>query len=588
MPNLFILTASQSSSAAKTQAGTNSPEKGGGVFLSQRGETYDYEPGENWYTNYEDIVKAGEKEALFELKAGGYQASLRRPKSIHGEPPAAPAEWDHLVVSASREESELLKGHEIDVMEALIEALHKLPNGQRRMMAISFAHDDTNNLHWHINLHRFAVDHEAKTISTSFDLTKNSILHQQLARINEVMRERGLLELSDVVSHDGRSLSADKGTSAVVHEDIKRAMEESGAVDHTEPQTSIRRNVIAPDLARIASAEESTRKELSKVTAEIERLRLLQSEKAQNLADLQSSKEALKERELALSEKEEAVTALDVAIAERNEFEERAIKAEATLDDFTQKTLQQAGVIDELKMQVEDFEAVIEEKDEQIVGLETALADKDQTIVTTLAVSQEWEKAARTEIETHTETIQQRDSLAEQVNVLEERLQSQNKQFAEELAELQEATQAQVKSLSNQLNQQTERATDFINQLSKQNEAAQNQIASLNSQLQQQTQDFAKQLKKQAESFENQLKRFSKTKPSNKSEPKPAQNTAIKPDVAQQKPSGPVNAPKTKDGKLGRDAINARLKESIAKSKESAEKQEGDQDQNGPDQEHDE
>lgn len=569
-----ILSASMTSDDAKKQAGSNSPLKGGGVFLDQHGNQYGYEPGENWYSNHEEAVVAGEKEALFGLKDQGYQSSLRRPRSIGGAMPEPPAEWDHLVVSATREETELLKGHEAAVMEALVEALHKTPNG-RRMMAISFAHDDTGNLHWHINLHRFAVDHEAKTISTSMDLTKNSVVHQTLARINEVMRERGLLELSDFVSRDGRPLSADRGVPPEVHHATKTTIQEAGAVDITEPPTSLVRGAVSPDLARIAQAETVTRQEIAQVETEIQKLRELANRKATTLGDIQSAKSALTERDHAIQARLQAEADRDAALAERDSMEKRAVHAESVQGQLTGEVMHLSAQIDELKMRIEDNEVTIEERDERITELEghlkitsINLQTAQEQLETATTVSKKWEEAARESFEANASITQERNGLLETVEAMENELHQQAERFKQEIEEQNRAAQEQIDALTKQFQQQAQQAESFIKQLSEQNLAGQKQIENLTTQLQQQTERFAAQMAEQSKTFAKQLEKALSAKggKSQKAiETKAPKAGQAKPVAKKSPETKPVKADQA-PGSL-RDKVNTRLKEALDKKK---------------------
>lgn len=588
---LTILSASQTASEAKTQAGTNSPEKEGGVFLDQYGNEYEYEPGKNWYAEHEETVKAGEKDALLELKTtGGYQASLRKPKSVGGAMPEPPAEWDHLVVTTTREETELLKGHEQEVMDALVEALHNMPEG-RRMLAISYAHDDTGNLHWHINLHRFAVDHENKSISNSKDLTKNSIAHQTRERINEVMREKGLLELSDFVARDGRALGADRGMPPEAHAATKQVIQDAGGVDITEPKTSLVRGIVSPDLMRIAQAETTARKEVAQIEQEIHRLRELSQVKATTLVDIQSAKAALAERDQAIQDKQEAEAVRDAAIAERDAAEERANKAEEVQGDLTGKVLNLTGQIDELQMRVEDFETQVEEQNETIAELNTKLNDVNVLVQTTnealenaVAVSETWERAAKEEITAHGETSAERDLLKEQVVSLEDELKAQTDRFARELEEQNHAAKAQMESLRQQFELQAQQAERFIGALTTQNETAQRQIEHLTSQMQQQSERFTQQLTEQADRFTSQIEKAmagatGKTTKRDKT-------ADHKPEAEKEKTKAKDKDAKASDDKgkgidknqATRDAINAAIKQAVNKRKEPGNENEADDD----------
>lgn len=555
-----ILQASMTASDSKTQAGTNSPEKGGGILIDQHGTMLKYEPGENWYDNHEDVVRAGEKEALLELKNAGYKSNIRGPKSEGGAPPSPPAEWDHLVVTTTREETEILNGHEQEVMDALMEALHKTVHG-RRMLAISYAHDDTGNLHWHINLHRFAVDHEAKTISTSMDLTKNSILHQTLARINEVMRERGLIELSDFIARDGRAMSADRGTPQAVHDAVKKTMQEAGAVDLKEPLSSLSRNLVSPDLARIANAETTVKHELANIELEIHKLREKANIKATGLTDLQSAKAAIMQRDQAIQEKQLAEAARDEALEDQVKLRKRAEKAELVQDELTAKVLSLTGQVDELQLKIEDLDLANEEKDDSINELRHQL---DGAVANVKVVEEElskeqsiraaWEKATKEEIEAHSQTATERDMLEEQVKLLD-------KAFAEQS----HATQVQIDNLREQFKQQALQAENFITRLSEQNNNAQAQIESLTKQLQEQSKEFSKQLTDQANQFANQLEKALSVKSQSQKKThksvKVAGSKSIKPVVQETE----TNSEQSRNAL--RKSVNAQIKASLDSKK---------------------
>lgn len=336
MPIIKALAVGVSAGAARTIASSNSWQKYPMTFVKQNGEIVQVEPNINALEIFGELAKEGEKERLLALKAEGYSSKIKDYGSRYQTPAK---EWDHLILSFTKEESYLLTDEEKQqYRDAIIKAFSDpspLAGDGRRMVAISEGHDDTGDFHFHILVHRYGVNHETKYIHTAIDLGRYSEPATQANMLNMVLAEAELSQITDWVGPRG-SIYEDTRTSNEAKEMVTKAIEEAGGEADLTTQPSR-----APGSMRAEREERPSMEPDEKLiqefvdwsTREAKRLAEQTQKAATNAALGQHALKALKDKKTAEEQKERAEHEKNVAIRERDQSIQEKEQALTTLEE---------------------------------------------------------------------------------------------------------------------------------------------------------------------------------------------------------------------------------------------------------------
>lgn len=339
MPIIKSLLLGGTAGAARTLVSSNSWQKRPMIFVKTNGEKVEIEPGLNALETFGPLAEEGEKDRLLQLKAEGYRSVI---KDTAAKYKSLPKEWDHLILAFDKEESFLLTDEEKErYREALIKAFAEpapFTGGGRRMVAISEGHDDTGAFHFHLLVHRHGVDHEKKFIHTSFDLGRYSESSTQANRLNEVLAEENLEQITDWIGTRGSIYESFGGPSPEAKAMVSQALQEAGG----EADLTVTPGK-SPGVAR---AEREEQAPLSADEKLVKHFVDFQQREALRLAEeLKRTTEqaALGQQALAaFREKKEAQTALEKAQEEKAQLgqevaslREESEQFKAKLEDFT-------------------------------------------------------------------------------------------------------------------------------------------------------------------------------------------------------------------------------------------------------------
>ena len=461
MPKLSTASISMTSEQTRLLAETNSFKESGGVFVDQKGVEHPYAAENIWYDDFNAIVTASEAPALFELSTAGYVIDFQQADTAPG------AEWSHIEIESTREETALLADYQKDVIAALIAALHQTASG-RRMMAVSCAHDVNGNLLRSISLHQYAVNHESKTVSFPLDINANGFAAEALARINTRLLEHSLLECT---------LAGNENSGHALTVPV-----ESNAAERAAPEAPVShiRTAGVPDVAQIE--------------AQIQKLREAANRRASSLTDFQSSQAAISEREQAVRAKESAEAERDEAISAKQQLLQQAKHEDSLREELQEKIEALSEQIETLHAHIKELNAAIAKKDQLIAALTTEKLQLNETVKIAenntskaLETSRAWQSAATEEINAHAVTVADRDSLLTGIEQLDLEVKRHAAAFHKELYELEQATRAQIENLTKELQYQSQQAVSFIKALSIQNQASQQLIDGFKRQLPLQT-----------------------------------------------------------------------------------------------------
>lgn len=237
MPIMKMIKTGLSAAEMRKTVGSSSPLKYGGTFIDHHGTETELSGAEaDLMKHINELAGPCEKATLFVLKESGYDANIRHsPKEKDGLPAE---EWDHFILSFTKEETAALSPEDQDkIRRAVIDRLTvpvnmppKIAPG-RRAVFITHGHDDTGNWHLHVVVHRHVVNHENRTASKAWILSKPSEGNLQYQELNQALQTQCGIKIRDFVSEvDNTFVSAFKDTKypEAVKSEVTRMIEEGG------------------------------------------------------------------------------------------------------------------------------------------------------------------------------------------------------------------------------------------------------------------------------------------------------------------------------------------------------------------------
>lgn len=286
------------------------------LFFDTNGEIY-FASGKNPFSgDLTEKITAGEKDGLLARRASGdLGGAIRDTRGRYGEP----KEWDHVVLGLTRAESAALGEDGIKTwMTTVVQAMQDSPAGDgKRQMLVTPIHNDTDQVHIQVLLHRIPVDENNKTAGASFELSRNSEAASNMKRLNESLEAAGLPMISDF-RMGAYSVTEPRASST---EELERASEriiEAGGQtppDLTKgPISEIKRQSITPEMryldALLADAVKRQKEVESAATAA-----------ATAVAAAQHAKEALTQYESEVQARQGLETSLADEVKAREELQ---------------------------------------------------------------------------------------------------------------------------------------------------------------------------------------------------------------------------------------------------------------------------
>lgn len=347
MPIIKALALGVAAGGARSIASSNSWQKYPMIFVKNTGEKVTIEPSINALDTFGELALEGEKERLLALKQDGYSSKI---KDTAGRYKSLAKEWDHLLLSFSKEESFLLTDEEKSrYREVLIKAFSDpdtFSGNGRRMVAISEGHDDTGDFHFHVLVHRHGVDHDNKYIHTTLDLGRYSEAAHQANLLNQALAEADLDQISDWVGMQG-SIYEDTRTSNEAKAEVAQDIRDAGG----EPDLTVQPSK-APGAMRADREEQPGIDPQEKQIQEFinfhnrEALRLQENAQraAQQVAFGQHALAALQEAKAAKAAKEQAEHEKNQALEEAGQLKEEITGVKTTLEDVSSRLTEKEAI----------------------------------------------------------------------------------------------------------------------------------------------------------------------------------------------------------------------------------------------------
>ena len=342
-----------------------------------------------------ELIEANEKEGLMQRRdAGELHGNLRRR--------GRGSEWDHLVMTFSKDESRQLKemGPEAiaEVTKIIGETMNRgLQNvNQTRQVIVQDMHTNTGNFHVHAVLHRFG--RMGDEISTMIDQDRDSEMTDLASNINQALEAAGFdflkvgdtrRDAPDVDRADPDRIDVDSGMSILAN---ARSM--------------------TPDEAQIKKMIERTQRQLEEKRREAER-------EEQMLEEMQH------------------MLAAKVQVREAEAAKEAAEASQATAEANAAAALEEASQIKDKAAQEVEAAEQAKAQAEAIAQEQQGIAEAAQTKTVELAGELEAEKEAKASVVEDLEA--EKEAKAEVVSELEAEKQAK-------AAALEEAAQAQAEN----------------------------------------------------------------------------------------------------------------------------------------------
>lgn len=529
MATLAQLSKEGGPSYASSVASSTSFTKEGSTFIDQHGNEVQVPINVDPYDLNRETIKAGEKDALLNLRnSQGYEANIRKKGDV---------EWSHLTLNFTGAERQFLIDNpavkdqirneiikelsRIDSPEAKNWAMKKdrdnglvdsnnqpesadtqaVGRGDPRHMVIATNYHETyrsqENFHLQFLFHRFGVDHDAKVIGRTYDTTRASSMDAIQGRISHILHDASpeIFPLGSIFSKDSTMRSAERAqASNQTTQQLNQAKQDSASksvaerLSRAKSEIETRINNINIEMnERQAELDGLTNTavdieaafELSKEVNQLEnKVSQLEEENAQ-------INEALAER---TKERDVLTEKLEEAEGERGKAQEllanKSMELSAKKDEIEGKDTEIKELNGLNKELTKEHDKAIEARDalqEKVNGLEKERTELYQEIEN----DDKRISSLEGEVKSLREGNQRMENLTQSYEKINDKLQGQNAELGEQISSLKEEGQGLKKSFS-----------ELEGKLQKRDEAYQQKITDLEGKLEQRDKDHQKEIER--------------------------------------------------------------------------------------------